>query len=151
VAAVAAALLFVEAVGVALLHMTLGVMVDRQDMSLAGLDPDAMTVSTWIAGGLFGLFLAFCGAVLLRTALRDRIPGRLARIVLTGTAVVHGVLAALSVGLVGWTAFVFLSGVLGLLVFTLVAYGTSGDDSVAGERQSAAGTTGTAAPDANPA
>jgi preprotein translocase subunit SecG len=37
--------------------------------------------------------------------------------------VVHGVLGALTVGLIGWAAFVFMMVVLGLIVLTLVAYG----------------------------
>src|ERR1700755_2782029 len=40
VAWVTALVLFAEAIGVALLNWFLGVVVDRQDMSLAGLDPD---------------------------------------------------------------------------------------------------------------
>jgi NhaP-type Na+/H+ or K+/H+ antiporter len=126
VAAVAAALLFLEAVGIVLLNMILGIAVDRQHMSLGGLDPDAMSVSTWIGGGLFGLYLAFCGFVLLRGALRDRAPGRFARILLISCAVVHGVLGALTVGLVGWLAFAFMMVVIGLIVLTLLAYEPNG-------------------------
>ncbi|WP_432097584.1 hypothetical protein [Streptomyces sp. bgisy100] len=122
VAAVGSVLLFLEAIGIALVHLILGVVVDRQDMSLAGLDPHAMTVSTWIAGGLFGCYLACCGVVLLLGALRDRAPGRFTRILLITCAVVHGVLAMLAVGLVGWAAFLFLTVLLALLVFTLIAY-----------------------------
>ncbi|MGP3982122.1 hypothetical protein [Streptomyces sp. KR80] len=128
VAVVAAVLLFLEAVGIGLIHMILGIAVDRQDMSLAGLDPAAMSVSTWIMGGLFGLYLAFCGVVLLRTALRDRAPGRFARILLISCAVVHGVLGMLTVGLVGWAAFVFMMVVLGLIVLTLLAFDGRGSD-----------------------
>lgn len=40
---------------------------------------------------------------------------------------VHGVLGALTVGLVGWTAFASMMVVLGLIVLTLVAYGTRPD------------------------
>jgi hypothetical protein len=36
---------------------------------------------------------------------------------------VHGVLGALTVGLVGWAAFAALMAALGLIVLTLVAYG----------------------------
>ncbi|CAM5238744.1 hypothetical protein STENM327S_05153 [Streptomyces tendae] len=45
-----AVVLFVEAVGVAALNWFLGIVVDRQDMSLAGLDPDMMSVSSKIGG-----------------------------------------------------------------------------------------------------
>jgi hypothetical protein len=128
VAVVAAVLLFLEAVGIGLIHMVLGIAVDRQDMSLAGLDPAAMSVSTWIMGGLFGLYLAFCGVVLLLAALRDRAPGRFARILLISCAVVHGVLGMLTVGLVGWAAFVFMMVVLGLIVLTLLAFDGRGSD-----------------------
>ncbi|TVL88218.1 hypothetical protein CD790_31195 [Streptomyces sp. SAJ15] len=111
-----------EALGIALLNWILGLMVDRQKMSMGGMDPDAMSTGTWVMGGLFGLYLLFCGVALLRTALRDRGPGRLARIALISCAVVHGVLGALTVGLVGWTAFAYLMVVLGLIVLTLLAY-----------------------------
>ncbi|WFB09055.1 hypothetical protein LRS74_19925 [Streptomyces sp. LX-29] len=122
VAAVAAVVLMAEALGIALLNWVLGLMVDRQKMSMGGMDPDAMSTGTWVMGGLFGLYLLFCGVTLLRTALRDRGPGRFARIVLISCAVVHGVLGALTVGLVGWTAFAYLMVVLGLIVLTLLAY-----------------------------
>lgn len=69
---VAAIVLFAEAIGIALLNWFLGLVVDRQDMSLAGLDPRAMSVSAWIAGALFGLYLALCAIVLARVAVRDR-------------------------------------------------------------------------------
>ncbi|MFJ6568113.1 hypothetical protein ACIQNU_11855 [Streptomyces sp. NPDC091292] len=122
VALVAAVVLFLEAVGIALLNWFLGMVVDRQDMSLAGLDPRAMTVSTWIAGVLFGLYLALCGLVLVFTSVRDRGPSGLGRILLITAAVVHGVLGAFCVGIVGWSAFAFMMVVLGLIVLTLMAY-----------------------------
>jgi len=58
----------------------------------------------------------------VRAAITDRGPGRFARVVLIVCAVVHGVLGALTVGLVGWPAFVFMMIVLGLIVLPLVAY-----------------------------
>ncbi|WKX70775.1 hypothetical protein [Streptomyces sp. XD-27] len=122
VAAAAAVVLIVEAVGIALLNWILGLVVDRQDMSMGGMDPDAMSVGTWVMGGVFGLYLLFCGLVLLRAAVRDRGPGRFARILLIVCAVVHGLLGALTVGLVGWAAFAGLMVVLGLIVLTLMAY-----------------------------
>ncbi|MET8469813.1 hypothetical protein ABZY90_20980 [Streptomyces sp. NPDC006422] len=122
VAWVAAIVLFAEAFGIALLNWFLGLVVDRQDMSLAGLDPRAMSVGAWIAGGLFGLYLAVCGIVLVRTAVADRAPAGFGRILLISAAVVHGLLGAFSIGLVGWLSFVFMMVVLALLVLTLVAY-----------------------------
>ncbi|MFE5026082.1 hypothetical protein ACFRAO_22855 [Streptomyces sp. NPDC056656] len=122
VAWVAAIVLFAEAIGIALLNWFLGLVVDRQDMSLAGLDPRAMSVSAWIAGALFGLYLALCAVVLVRIAVRDRAPAGFGRILLISAAVVHGLLGAFSIGLVGWLAFVFMMVVLGLIVLTLVAY-----------------------------
>ncbi|MET7357305.1 hypothetical protein ABZS76_02540 [Streptomyces sp. NPDC005562] len=122
VAWLGAVVLLAEAVGIALLNWFLGLVVDKQDMSLAGLDPHAMTVSTWIAGLLFGGYLALCAVVLARTAARDRAPGTFGRVLLISCAVVHGLLGAFCVGLVGWVAFVFMMVVLGLIVLPLVAY-----------------------------
>ncbi|MER5459135.1 hypothetical protein ABT010_00265 [Streptomyces sp. NPDC002668] len=122
-AIVAAIVLLVEAVGIVLINGILATFVHRQDMSLADLDPAAMVTGTWVMGGVFGLFLAACGVVLLTTGLRDRAPGRFGRILLISCAIVHGVLGALTVGLVGWDAFAFMMVVLGLIVLTLVAYG----------------------------
>ncbi|QES46182.1 hypothetical protein DEJ49_23190 [Streptomyces venezuelae] len=117
-----AIVLLVEAVGIALLNWFLGHVVDKQDMSLAGLDPHAMTVSTWIAGAVFGGYLALCGIVLARTAVRDRAPGTFGRILLISCAVLHALLGAFCVGLVGWAAFAFMMVVLGLIVLPLLAY-----------------------------
>ncbi|MEK8171212.1 hypothetical protein NKH77_22190 [Streptomyces sp. M19] len=122
VAVVAAVVLMLEAVGIALLNWILGLVVDRQEMSLAGLDSDAMTVSTWIAGGVFGLYLLGCGLVSLRCAVTDRPPRGFFRILLITCAVVHGLLGAFCVGLVGWLAFAFMMVVLGLIVLTLMGY-----------------------------
>lgn len=126
VAWVGAIVLLVEAVGIALLNWFLGLVVNKQDMSLAGLDPHAMSVSTWIAGAVFGLYLALCGVIMANSAIRDRAPGRFGRILLISAAVVHGLLGAFSVGLVGWPAFAFMMVVLGLIVLTLVAYDRQG-------------------------
>ncbi|MFI5768217.1 hypothetical protein ACIA74_06625 [Streptomyces sp. NPDC051658] len=128
VAFVAAIVLFVEAVGIVLINGILATVVKNQDMSLAGMDPAVMSNGTWAAGGAFGLYLLLCGLLLLLAGIRDRAPGRIARIVLIVCAVVHGVLGALTVGLVGWTAFGCLMVVLGLIVLTLVAYGTRSDE-----------------------
>lgn len=123
VAVVAAIVLLVEAVGIVVINGILATFVDKQDMSLADLDPDAMVTGTWVMGGVFGLYLAACGVVALLAGLRDRAPGRFGRILLISCAITHGVLGALTVGLVGWDAFTFMMVVLGLIVLTLVAYG----------------------------
>ncbi|MFE0193399.1 hypothetical protein [Streptomyces sp. NPDC058989] len=123
VAAAAAVVLILEAFGIVLLNWILSIVVDRQQMSLAGLQPRVMSAGSWIGGILFGLYLLFCAAVLIRTAVRDRAPGGFTRIALISAAVVHGLLGAFAVGLVGWLAFLAMSVVLGLIVLTLVAYG----------------------------
>lgn len=112
-----------EAVGIGLLNWFLGLVVDEQEMSLAGLAPRTMTLSTWIAGVLFGGYLLVCAVILLRMAVRDRAPGGFPRLLLISCAVVHGLLGAFSVGLVGWLAFGTMMLVLALLVLPLVAYG----------------------------
>ncbi|MCH0541773.1 hypothetical protein I3F58_19825 [Streptomyces sp. MUM 203J] len=118
-----AALLLVEAGGVVLLHAVLATVQGSQRMSLAGLDPDAMVAGTWVMGALSGAYLAVCGALLLRVALRGRGPGRWTRVLLISCAITHGVLGAVAVGLVGWFAFAWLMVVLGLVVLSLMAYG----------------------------
>ncbi|MEU7579409.1 hypothetical protein AB0B50_17595 [Streptomyces sp. NPDC041068] len=122
VAWVGAIVLVAEAIGIALLNWFLGLVVDKQEMSLAGLDPRAMSVSTWVGGIVFGGYLALCALVMARAAARDRAPGGFGRLLLISCAVVHGLLGAFSVGLVGWLAFAFMMVVLGLIVLTLVAY-----------------------------
>ncbi|TSB25906.1 hypothetical protein FNJ62_11765 [Streptomyces benahoarensis] len=123
VALVAAVVLILEAGGIVLLNWILSIVVDRQQMSLAGLRPGAMTTGALAAGAVAALSLLGCAALLLRTGLRDRPPGTLARIALICCAVVHAVLGAFVVGMVGWLAFAALLAVLALLVLTLVAYG----------------------------
>ncbi|WP_327593736.1 hypothetical protein [Streptomyces chartreusis] len=137
VAWLVAVVLFVEAFGIAALNWFLGVVVDRQDMSLAGLDPDVMSVSSKVGGLVFGGYFALCGLVALLVALRDRAPAGLGRILLISAAVVHGLLGAFAWGLVGWTAFVFMIVVLGLIVLLLMTY----------DGQSAPGRPADAAPD----
>ncbi|GAB2723911.1 hypothetical protein [Streptomyces bullii] len=122
VAWVVAVVLFAEALGVAALNWFLGVVVDRQDMSLAGLDPHMMAVSSKAGGVVFGLYFALCGLVALLVALRDRAPAGLGRVLLISAAVVHGVLGAFVWGLVGWPAFLFMVLVLGLVVLLLMTY-----------------------------
>ena len=122
VAWVVAVVLFVEALGVAALNWFLGIVVDRQDMSLAGLDPNTMSISSKIGGIVFGLYYALCGLVALLVAVRNRPPAGLGRVLLVSAAVVHGLLAALVWGLVGWVAFVFMLVVLALIVLLLMTY-----------------------------
>jgi hypothetical protein len=122
VAWVVAVVLFGEALGVAALNWFLGVVVDRQDMSLAGLDPHMMSVSSKIGGITFGLYFALCGLVALLVALRDRPPAGFGRVLLVSAAVVHGLLGAFTWGLVGWPAFLFMVLVLGLIVLLLMTY-----------------------------
>ncbi|MEU9979640.1 hypothetical protein [Streptomyces sp. NPDC050856] len=119
---VAGMVLLVEAVGFVVVHGVLATAVGGQRMSMADLDPDAMVAGTWAMGGAMGLFLALCGVALLVVAVRDRAPGRAARVLLIACAVTHGVLGALAVGLVGWGAFAFMMVVLGLVVLSLLAY-----------------------------
>ncbi|MDX3637819.1 hypothetical protein PV728_48135 [Streptomyces europaeiscabiei] len=122
VAVVTAFVLFAEGLGIAGLQWFLGTVVDRQKMSLAGLDPDAMSVSTKAGGVVFGLYFVFCGVIALLVAVRDRPAAGLGKILLISVAVVHGLLGALTVGLVGWGAFAFMMAVLGLVLLTLMTY-----------------------------
>ncbi|GGV86928.1 hypothetical protein GCM10010294_68190 [Streptomyces griseoloalbus] len=119
---VVAFVLFAEALGIAGLNWFLGIVVDRQDMSLAGLDPHMMSVSSKVGGIVFGLYFALCGVVALLVAVRDRAPAGFGRVVLISAAVVHGLLGAFVWGLVGWTAFLFMVVVLGLVVLLLMTY-----------------------------
>jgi hypothetical protein len=122
VAWIVAVLLFGEALGIAALNWFLGVVVDRQDMSLAGLDPHMMSVSSKIGGVVFGLYFALCGLVALLVALRDRPPAGFGRVLLISAAVVHALLGAFTWGLVGWPAFLFMVLVLALIVLLLMTY-----------------------------
>jgi hypothetical protein len=117
-----AVILVAEAFVIAFVNWILGLAVRHQSMSLAGADPDMMAVGSWVGGGLFGLFLIFCAVLVIRIARRDEMTGRLSRIVLIICAVVHGVVGALVVGLVGWYAFVLLMVILAGLVGTLLMY-----------------------------
>ncbi len=126
VAWVVAVVLFVEGFGVAALQWFLGVVVDRQDMSLAGLDSDVMSLSSKIGGIVFGAYFALCGLVALLVALRDRAPAGFGRILLISAAVVHALLGAFAWGLVGWTAFLFMVVVLALTVLLLMTYDAQG-------------------------
>ncbi|MFK4545095.1 FtsH-binding integral membrane protein [Streptomyces tendae] len=133
VAWIVAVVLFVEAVGVAALNWFLGIVVDRQDMSLAGLDPHMMSLSSKIGGIVFGLYFALCGLVALLVAVRDRAPAGVGRILLISAAVVHGLLGAFTWGLVGPGAFIFMIVVLGLIVLLLMTYDAR-EEPAAGQR-----------------
>ncbi|MFJ1575967.1 hypothetical protein [Streptomyces sp. NPDC088182] len=122
VAWVAAVVLLFEAVGVVFVNGVLATVVDNQRMSLAGLDPSAMSLGTWVMGGVLGCFLVLIAAILVRTGIKDRVPGRFGRVALITCAVVHGVLGAVTMGLVGWSAFALMMVVLGLIVLVLVGY-----------------------------
>ncbi|MER7533353.1 hypothetical protein ABTX77_01015 [Streptomyces sp. NPDC097704] len=123
IALVTAAVLFLEAPGIVAINAVMAGFLEAQSMSLAGMDPDAMVTGTWGLGIASGAALLLCGLVALLAGVRDRRPGRFGRALLIGCAIVHGVLGAVSVGLLGWPAFAFLVTVLGLVVLTLVAYG----------------------------
>ncbi|MEU9921239.1 hypothetical protein AB0H51_08010 [Streptomyces griseoluteus] len=122
VAWIVTVVLLAEAVGIAAVNWLLGVVVDNQRMSLAGLDPDVMATSSKVGAVLFGLYFAFCALVALLVAVRDRAPAGLGRVLLISAAVVHGLLGAVAWGLVGPEAFLAMMVVLALLVLLLVTY-----------------------------
>jgi hypothetical protein len=123
VAWVAAVVLLAEACVVLLVIAALSTVVHDQHMSLAGLAPSAMAAGAWVAGGAAAAFLLVCCTLLVRTALRDRAPRRAVRWALIVCAVVHGLLGALTLSLVGWPVSLFMTLVLGLLVWLLLAHG----------------------------
>ncbi|MFF9148829.1 hypothetical protein ACWGBV_25035 [Streptomyces sp. NPDC055051] len=122
IAFVTAAVLLLEAPAIIGINAIMARFVEAQSMSLDGLDPDHMVTGTWALGIGSGLALALCALVAFLTGLRDRAPGRFGRGLLIGCAVVHGVLGAVAVGLIGWTAFAVMMTVVGLIVLTLVVY-----------------------------
>ncbi|MCX5258195.1 hypothetical protein OOK27_29445 [Streptomyces canus] len=122
VAWVVAVVLFVEGLGVAMLNWLMGNLVDAQNMSLAGLDPDAMSMSSKIGGVVFGLYFVLCALVALLVAVRDRQPAGLGRVLLISAAVVHGLLGAVAWALIGRPQFLFMVVMLGLIVLVLVTY-----------------------------
>ena len=134
VAWVVAVVLFVEALGIAAVQWFMGVVVDRQDMSLAGLDPDVMSMSSKIGGILFGLYFALCGLVALLVALRNRPPAGFGRVLLISAAVVHALLGAFAWGLLGWPEFVFMVVVLALIVLLLMTYDRPQEPALAAPR-----------------
>ena len=114
--------LVLEALAIAFVNWILGLVVRHQEMSLGGLHPNAMAVGSWAGGAVFGLFLLWCAALVVRIAVRDEMVGRFWRIVLIVAAVVNGVVGAAVVGLVGWWAFALMTVILGLQVGTLLMY-----------------------------
>ncbi|MER7054992.1 MULTISPECIES: hypothetical protein [unclassified Streptomyces] len=141
VAWVVAVVLFAEAVGVAALNWFLAIVVDRQDMSLAGLDPDVMSLSSKIGGVVLGLYFALCGLVALLVAVRGRPPAGLGRVLLVSAAVVHALLGAVTWGLVGPQAFLFMVLVLALIVLLLMTYDAR-EDPAAGRPEGGRGDDG---------
>ncbi|GAB2442660.1 hypothetical protein GCM10027162_41590 [Streptomyces incanus] len=137
---IVALVLFAEGLGVAALSWFLGIVVDRQDMSLAGLDPHMTSVSSKAGGIVFGLYFALCGLVALLVALRDRTPLGAGRALLISAAVVHALLGAFAWGLVGASAFLSMVVVLALIVLLLMTYDPDGRPG------GPAGTTGPAEP-----
>jgi len=135
VAWIVAIVLFAEAFGIAAVNWFLGVVVDRQDMSLAGLDPDMMSTSSKIGGIVFGLYFGFCGLVALLVALRDRAPAGFGRILLISAAVVHALLGAFAWGLLGPAEFVFMVVVLALIVLLLMTYDSPKEPADAAPRE----------------
>ncbi|MFJ5780436.1 hypothetical protein [Streptomyces sp. NPDC093094] len=117
-----AVVLLAEGLGIAAVNWFLGVVAERQHMSLAGLDPDVMSLSSKIGGVLFGLYFLLCAYVALLVALRDRAPAGFGRVVLVSAAVVHGLLGAVAWGIVGRGAFVSMAVVLALIVLLLMTY-----------------------------
>ncbi|TXJ74921.1 hypothetical protein E2C11_25530 [Streptomyces lavendulae] len=118
--------LLVEAFAIGALNWFLGVVVERQKMSMAGVDPHLMSTSSKIGGVVFGLYFLLCALVALLVAVRDRAPAGFGRVVLISAAVVHGLLGAFAWGLVDATAFLAMIVMLALLVLLLVSYDRDG-------------------------
>ncbi|KUM94280.1 hypothetical protein AQI88_22850 [Streptomyces cellostaticus] len=121
-----AVVLLAEALFIAALNWFLGMVVDRQKMSLAGLDPHVMSTSSKIGGVLFGLYFVLCAVVALLVAIRNRAPAGFGRILLISVAVVHALLGAFTLSMVGWPAFLFMMVMLGLVVLLLMTYDRDG-------------------------
>ncbi|MEU2335871.1 hypothetical protein ABZ608_20125 [Streptomyces sp. NPDC013172] len=122
VAWIVAVVLLAEALGIAALNWFMATAVDRQHMSLAGLDPDRMSMSARLGAVVFGLYFALCALVALLVAVRNRPPAGLGRVLLVSAAVVHALLGAVLWGLSGWPAFVYMVAVLALIVLLLMTY-----------------------------
>jgi hypothetical protein len=134
----AGVLLLVEALAIGAVNWVLGIVVDRQDMSLGGSDPGITSVGAWTAGGLLSFFLAVVAVVLLITGSRDRALGRVARILVTVCAVFDGVVAVIAAGVIGWAVFGFAVVELGLLVLSLMLVDDDGEAAAPPETGAAA-------------
>lgn len=143
--------LVLEALAIAFVNWILGLAVRHQEMSLGGLHPNAMAVGSWVGGGVFGLFLIWCAALVVRIALRDRMAGRVGRIVLIICAAVNGMVGAAVVGLVGWWAFALMMVILGLQVGTLLMYAPEDQPSAPAAGPAKSEPSGEAPPSAPPA
>ncbi len=86
VAWIVAVVLLAEAFGIAAVNWFLGMVVDRQKMSLAGLDPDVMSTSSKVGGVVFGLYFALCALVALLVGIRNRAPAGFGRVLLISAA-----------------------------------------------------------------
>jgi hypothetical protein len=109
----AAVLLLLEAVAIAAVNWVMGIVVDHQNMSLG----------TWIAGGVFGLFLVAICVRLFLAAFRERALGRLGRALVITGIFVNAVVGMIAVGIIGWEVFAFAMVELGLLVLSLMVAG----------------------------
>lgn len=123
VAFVLAPAMCAEAAGVAWLNWFLAMVVEGQRMSLDGLDPDMVARVSRIGAVLFALVFVACGVVVLVSAIRGRALGRFGTGLLVTMAVVHGVLGAAALALVGVKAFAVLAAVLVLILLFLSSPG----------------------------
>ena len=115
----AALLLVLEALVTSVLAVVLGIGIKRQNMSLGGLEPGRMALGVWVGLGTLAGFLVVVGAVLAIMAARRRAMGRPTRILLIVCAVLHAVLAAVTLALSGVLVFVVLIVTLGFLVLVI--------------------------------
>jgi hypothetical protein len=137
--------MFAEAAGVAWLNWYLAMVVEGQQMSLAGLDPDMVARSSRIGAVLFALFFVGCGVLVLVSTIRGRAPGRSGTGLLVTVAVVHGILGAAAFALVGVKAFAVLAAVLVLVLLFLSSPGRKGRAG-GGTADTAGGSPGPTAP-----
>ncbi|MFD8910290.1 hypothetical protein [Streptomyces sp. NPDC059575] len=114
--------LLAEGCVIAAFNWFLGMVADRQNMSLAGVDPDLMSVSSKAGGVVFGLYFALCALVALLVAMRDRAPAGFGRVLLISAAVVHALLGAAALALTDPAVFVTLMVAFALLVLLLMTY-----------------------------
>ncbi|MFC7217315.1 hypothetical protein ACFQLX_03890 [Streptomyces polyrhachis] len=122
--------LMLEGVGIAGVQWVMADFLDRQNMSLDGLETGLMSGVVRGGGLLTGGLLCVAGVFALRLALREAAAGRFVRLLLVSVAVVHALLAVVVAALVGWGAFALLAVVGGLVVFTVLAYGPAPADDV---------------------